>query len=83
MKRHGIRRKVTGYGKIKSRELYERYGLYKVPTTAGWTKAQNRTVKNIGKPCAGEPQARFDEGGMAKQHGQAIEALPDERSRNR
>ena len=21
------------------------------------------TVKNIGKPCAGEPHARFDEGG--------------------
>lgn len=36
MKRHGIRRKVTGYGQIKSRTLYERYGLYKVPTTAVW-----------------------------------------------
>ena len=23
-------------------------------------------VKNIGKPCAGEPQARFDEGGQGK-----------------
>jgi hypothetical protein len=23
-------------------------------------------VKNIEKPCAGEPQARFDEGGRAK-----------------
>ena len=23
-------------------------------------------VKNIGKPCAGEPHARFDEGGQAK-----------------
>jgi len=22
------------------------------------------SVKNIGKPCAGEPQARFDEGGL-------------------
>ncbi|OGW46420.1 MAG: hypothetical protein A2X57_03395 [Nitrospirae bacterium GWD2_57_8] len=24
------------------------------------------TVKNIGKPCAGKPHARFDEGGLAK-----------------
>ena len=23
-------------------------------------------MKNIGKPCAGEPHARFDEGGQAK-----------------
>ncbi len=25
-----------------------------------------RAVKNIGKPCAGKPHARFDEGGLAK-----------------
>jgi len=24
------------------------------------------TVKNIGKPCAGKPHARFDEGGQAE-----------------
>jgi len=24
-------------------------------------------VKDIGKPCAGKPQARFDEGGLASQ----------------
>jgi hypothetical protein len=24
-------------------------------------------VKNIGKPCAGKPHARFDEGGLASQ----------------
>jgi len=24
------------------------------------------TVKNIGKPCAGKPHARFDEGGLAE-----------------
>ena len=23
-------------------------------------------MKNIGKPCAGKPHARFDEGGQAK-----------------
>ncbi|MDO8444676.1 MAG: hypothetical protein Q7T53_00990 [Deltaproteobacteria bacterium] len=40
-------------------------------------------MKNIGKPCAGKPQARFDEGGLVKEHGKAIEALLDERGRNR
>ena len=25
-----------------------------------------RAVKNIGKPCAGKPHARFDEGGLVK-----------------
>ncbi|MDD2743704.1 MAG: hypothetical protein PHV02_15675 [Rhodocyclaceae bacterium] len=25
-----------------------------------------KNVKNIGKPCAGEPHARFDEGGQAR-----------------
>jgi len=25
------------------------------------------TVKNIGKPCTGEPYARFDEGALRKQ----------------
>jgi RNA-directed DNA polymerase len=38
-KRHKIRRRVAGYGRFPDRSLYERYGLYKVPTTAGWTKA--------------------------------------------
>lgn len=38
-KRHKIRRRVSGYGRFPDRSLYERYGLYKVPTTAGWTKA--------------------------------------------
>jgi hypothetical protein len=27
-------------------------------------KGACRTVKNIGKPCAGKPHARFDEGGL-------------------
>jgi len=38
-KRHKIRRRVSGYGRFTDRSLYDRYGLYKVPTTAGWTKA--------------------------------------------
>ncbi len=38
-KRHKIRHRVSGYGRFPDRSLYERYGLYTVPTTAGWTKA--------------------------------------------
>jgi len=37
-RRHKIRRRVAGYGRFPDRSLYDRYGLYKVPTTAGWTK---------------------------------------------
>jgi len=41
-------------------------------------------VKNIGKPCAGEPHARFDEGGLVEtvmegliRHRQTKEAATD------
>jgi len=38
-KRHKVRDRNTGYIRFKSRVLYERYGLYKVPTTAVWKSA--------------------------------------------
>jgi group II intron reverse transcriptase/maturase len=38
-KRHKVRDRKTGYVRFPNRSLYEKYGLYKVPTTAGWTKA--------------------------------------------
>ncbi len=38
-KRHKIKDRGTGYFRFSSRLLYGKYGLYKVPTTAGWTKA--------------------------------------------
>lgn len=38
-KRHKIKDRGTGYARFGSRELYGKYGLYKVPTTAGWKKA--------------------------------------------
>jgi len=67
-KRHKVRDWKTGYIKFPNRTLYEKYGLYKVPTTAGWTNRMTHClpgacldVKNIGKPCAGKLHARFDE----------------------
>ena len=38
-KRHKVRDRKTGYVRFKYRTLYERYGLYKVPTTAVWQRA--------------------------------------------
>ena len=38
-RRHKIRDRRSGYMRFVSRDLYEKYGLYKVPTTAGWTRA--------------------------------------------
>ena len=37
-KRHKIRDRKTGCARFKPRALYEKYGLYKVPTTAVWGK---------------------------------------------
>ena len=38
-KRHKVRDRKARYGRFGLRVLYEKYGLYKVPTTAGWTSA--------------------------------------------
>jgi len=38
-KRHKVRRRSAGHVRFPDRALYEKYGLYKVPTTAGWTRA--------------------------------------------
>jgi len=38
-KRHKIKNRGAGYFRFSSRALYGIYGLNKVPTTAGWTKA--------------------------------------------
>ena len=37
-KRHKVRDRKSGYVKFPNRSLYKKYGLYKVPTTAGWKK---------------------------------------------
>jgi group II intron reverse transcriptase/maturase len=38
-KRHKIKDRGAGFARFGNRVLYEKYGLYKVPTTAGWTRA--------------------------------------------
>ena len=38
-KRHKVRDRKTGYARFTCRALYEKYGLYKVPTTAVWKRA--------------------------------------------
>ncbi len=39
MKRHKVKDRGIGEGRFPSVELYRRYGLYKVPTAAGWKSA--------------------------------------------
>jgi group II intron reverse transcriptase/maturase len=38
-KRHKVRDRKAGYVRFPNRSLYEKHGLYKVPTSAGWTKS--------------------------------------------
>jgi RNA-directed DNA polymerase len=38
-KRHKVRDRESGYIRFPRRGLYEKYGLFKVPATAGWTRA--------------------------------------------
>ena len=39
MKLHKVKDRGTGISRFPSQQLYTRYGLYKVPTTAGWKVA--------------------------------------------
>jgi RNA-directed DNA polymerase len=39
MKRHKVKDRGIGIGRFHSQQLYQRHGLYKVPTTAGWKSA--------------------------------------------
>ncbi len=39
MKRHKVKDRRIGAGRFPSVDLYGRYGLYKVPTAAGWKSA--------------------------------------------
>ena len=38
-KRHKVKSRAAGYEQFPTRMLYARYGLFKLPTTAGWTRA--------------------------------------------
>ena len=39
MKRHKVKDRGIGLGRFPSQQFYTKYGLYKVPTTAGWKTA--------------------------------------------
>ena len=39
MKRHKVKDRGAGFSRFPSQQLYTKYGLYKVPTTAGWKTA--------------------------------------------
>ena len=39
MKRHQVKDRGTGLRRFPCADLYGRYGLYKIPTVAGWRSA--------------------------------------------
>ena len=39
MKRHKVKDRGAGFKRFTNQQLYTKYGLYKVPTTAGWKSA--------------------------------------------
>jgi RNA-directed DNA polymerase len=43
MKRHKVKDRGIGAGRFPRRDLYARYGLYRVPTRAGWRSAHAST----------------------------------------
>ena len=43
MRRHKVKNRGIGEGRFPSVDLYRRYGLYKVPTVAGWRSAHAST----------------------------------------
>ena len=43
MRRHKVKNRGIGEGRFPSVDLYRRYGLYKVPTAAGWRSAHAST----------------------------------------
>ena len=53
-KRHKVRDRKTGYARFKPKALYEKYGVYKVPTTAAWAKAHALYGKEQRKALCGK-----------------------------
>ena len=63
-KRHKIRDRKTGYIRFtEPRSVREVWSLQSADDS-GLDEGACLAVKNIGKPCAGKPHARFDEGGL-------------------
>ncbi len=51
MKRHKIKDRGIGLGRFPSQHLYTKYGLYKVPTTAGWKSAHAQCEEHRKAVC--------------------------------
>ena len=66
MKRHKVKGRGIGEGRFPSVDLYRRHGADQTSYSCGLAISACHGVKNIGKPCAGKPHARFDEGGQAQ-----------------
>ena len=63
-RRHKIKDRGTGYLCFTGSSLY--IWALQSANNSRLDECASLTVKNIGKPCAGKPHARFDEGGLVK-----------------
>ena len=66
MKRHKVKDRGIGLGRFPSQQLYTKLWAIQGSDNGGLENGACLGVKNIGKPCAGKPHARFDEGGQAR-----------------
>jgi hypothetical protein len=82
LSKRGKRRRAWGWGMTQVLLSPQRLGLVRwschpaqtLPGLAG--QGRTPTVKNLGKPCAGEPHARFDGRGLETDHDQWHRASP-------
>ena len=65
-KRHKVRDRNAGYVRFPKQVALREIRPVQSADNSGLDESACLAVKNIGKPCAGKPHARFDEGGQGE-----------------
>ena len=56
-----------------TRDYFESFGLHRLRGTVRYRRLHNATIRDAtGKPCAGNPHARFERGPYRNDHGNAV-----------
>ena len=63
-KRHKVRDQEDGIPQVQTKGVIREVRSIQSADNSGLDRSACLAVKNIGKPCAGKPHARFDEGGL-------------------
>ena len=63
-KRHKVRDRRIGISPVYRQRSVRQVWTLQSADDSGLDEGACLAVKNIGKPCAGKPHARFDEGGL-------------------